>query len=180
MKNSLFLIIIILFLQNCSIPQNKKYIFNISKKYKDFDLLLVIPANNGSETVNVCISNTELFKNVFSAHYISEYNDFTNFIQSVINNKKSIDFNNLKELPYKIINPKAVVFDYYKEKGLNGLVGSYLNKEGNRFSSVYSISEDDKYGLIKIMFENHYYVSWNDYRACFVFTKELDSEDDQK
>lgn len=179
MKKGLFLIIITLFLQDCGIQQDKQYLSNISKKYKDFDLLLIIPVNNGDKTIYVCISNTELFKNVFSTHYNSEYNDFSDFIQSVINRKKSIEFNELKDFPYKIINPKAAVFDYYKEKGLNGLIGSYLNKKGNRFSSVGSINEDDKYGLIKIMFENHYYISWNDYRACFVFTKELESEDNQ-
>jgi hypothetical protein len=177
MKNSICLIVIVLLLQNCGVQMDETYLFNISKKYIDFELLLIVPVNNESKTVEVCISNTELFKNVYSTNYISEFNDFSEFIHSVISTKTRIEFKKIKDLPQTIINPKAAIFEYYKEKGLKGLIGSYLNKEGNRFSSVYSISDDDKYGLIKIMFENHYYISWNDYRACFVFTKELENED---
>ena len=177
MKNSLVIFIIAFLLHNCGNQIGDNYLLNVSKKYLDFDLLLIIPADSDGKTLDVCISNTELYKDVFSAKKDSGYEDFLEFIQSIYNAKKTLECKELKGLPHKVINPEANVFQYYENNGLNSLIGSYLNKEGNNFSSVYSIDEDDKYGLIKIMFENNYYISWNDYRACFIFTKEIENKD---
>lgn len=176
MKKVLYTLVIIFFTQNCGINQDDQYFSNVTKKYRDFDLLLIIPVNKDNGIVEVCISNTVLFKDVFLLHYNSDFDNFYDFVYSTMNQGKRLEFNLIKDLPHKIINPKAEIFTVYKEKGFKGLVGNYLEKKDERFYSINLINEDDKNGLIKIMFGNHYYISWNDYGANFVFSKELNSE----
>lgn len=177
MKTNYIIVIIIILLQSCGVQLNKEYLANISTKYRDFDLLMVIPVDSSGKVINVCISNTELFLGVFTNQKNSHYKDFSKFLQNSYNPENYIKYNAIKDLPHKIINPKANIFTLHKEKGFNNLIGGYLKKEGENFSSVYSLDEDDKYGLIQIMFENNYYISWNDYRALFVFTKQIKSQD---
>jgi hypothetical protein len=106
-------------------------------------------------------------------YYNSEYKSFSDFYCSVLNNKRRIEYNLIKDLPHQILDSEAEIFIKYKESGLNGLIGKYLKKESDHFYSVYLIGEDDKRGLIKIMFENQFYISWDDYGGRFVFTKNL-------
>ena len=121
------------FVQNCGINQNDQYISNVTKKYRDFDLLLIVPVNKDNGIVDVCISNTVLFKNVFLLHYNSDFNNFFDFVYSIMNRGKQLEFNLIKDSPHKIINPKAEIFTVYKEKGFKVLLVTIWRRRMSAF-----------------------------------------------
>jgi len=165
MKNRFTLIIVCsLFVFNCSYADGNKnsdtYISNLAND--NFNGIVVVPITKNDIRL---INSRILFNVIYSVHYKDQFASYKIFVNNLVNNNIRDIVKYIK--PQKTIDKKFLfIYKEYSKKGLSFIIDKYLIKDdfGNLFfKAKYELS------IVKIMFENNYYIYFDDYRGIYIF-----------
>lgn len=159
-----FIFVSFLFFYSC-INNNKKndtYISNLANE--NFSGYLVLQLTNNDCRV---VKSSALNNVIYSLHYKDKYPSYKLFINSLINN----DIQDITKFikPQKTVDDNFIfTYNEYENKGLSYIINKYLTKD--KFGNLQFRSEPN-IAVIKIMFDNLYYIYFNDYRGEYTFKK---------
>ena len=170
-------IIVIFFvcvLFSCS--DDSQFIKNIANKYRDYQILIVIPIKSNNGISETCLSSTELFQHDYLKKYSEEYPDYYSFLKNVISKNLILKDTDLMIPRNYDVNKHSLLFDEYKNNGLNYIVSKYLNRKGQKLAVNKNLDWNDRGALIKIMFEEKYYSIDDDYSGEVWFFKDFNNK----
>lgn len=170
MKNIKYMLIVLLII-SCNNKDN--FLEKISNKYRDYYVLVVIPIKEDDEIFEVCVSNTELFEQIYSKKFSEEYPDYYNFLKNIISQNLILKSTELIIPKIYNINRNSLILKEYKENGLNYIISKYLNQKGQKLATNKNVDWNDRGALIKIMFDEQYYSIDDDYSGEVWFFKNL-------
>jgi hypothetical protein len=116
------------------------------------------------------VSNTTL-----KAYYLGKVNkikckNFNAFLHKVLSRKLIIDNADSHLLKTNmIVNKTAPIFKLYKLHGINAVINHYLEGTSRQLSERKGLTQNDRNGLIQLMFEHNYYAVFSDHAGVINF-----------
>ncbi len=157
----------VLFFNSCfnNNMKNDIYISNLANE--NFRGLIVVQLTNDDVRV---VESSALYNVVYCLHYREEYPSYKLFLKNLINKNIPDVIKFIK--PQKTVDENFIfIYEEYENNGLTYVVEKYLTKDeyGNLvFKSKSNIA------VIKIMFDNLYYIYFDDYKGVYLFNKDID------
>lgn len=170
-------VIILLFSINGYSQPNNEFISKLGSSVRDFQVLMVIPVIDSNRVIDVCLSNTDLYNYVYKKYYSGNNKTFNEFLTSILTNSIKVPIDKLDSVLYVRIDQHSCIEVEYIELGLEFLKNKYFFDKGNRLELRNELCNEEAYNLIRIMFNNSYYIIEGEYQGVLVFYSELKKRD---
>lgn len=118
------------------------------------------------------LDNRKLYS-LYNGLYTKKYS-YREFIEKLINGEVEEIKNYIKSDRTFDANEKRILIEY-KKNGLSFIIKKYVDCEGNSETLILR-SSIEYFVVIKIMFENNYYIYFNEYRGEYTFRKTPETE----
>lgn len=154
---------------NCS--KNKKisenYLLNITNP--NYSGLIVIQPQ---KKVFGSLNNKKLYS-LYNGYFKIRYS-YKEFILKLISGELP-EINNYVEADKSFQENEEIILNELKKNGLSFIIKKYIDADGNSESLILN-SSIEFFIVIKIMFDNNYYIYFNEYRGDYTFRKTPDRE----
>ncbi|MDO1451085.1 hypothetical protein Q0590_32725 [Rhodocytophaga aerolata] len=181
MRNLIYTYLFFCLITSCNVEQkqnldNENYLKLISNKtYIPF--IVVVKANVKDKLVNICITNTSLYNEVFLKYYKTKFHNYFSFLTQYTINDYYLEERTLNQTAFSIIEEETEIFKEYKSNGFDMIKQKYLVYKTNKLTLMSGLSYSEKLALIKIMFGHQYYIIQDDYSGLdYIFFKKFDNK----
>ncbi|MBP1676299.1 MAG: hypothetical protein H6Q20_858 [Bacteroidetes bacterium] len=167
--NKVITLILVFCFVNCA-RENKisdVYLSNIANPEYSGVIVVQLPKQK-----TAVVPNRKLYS-LYREYYVNRYS-YKEFIKSLIYGEIS-DIVNYAKLSESTDENFDKIHNEYRRYGLLYIVNKYLEKDINSDNLILQPSLGF-IAVIKIMFENNYYIYFDDYRGEYIFRKEMDKE----
>jgi len=147
----------------------QKYINILSKTAVYNNIYIAVPIQ-GKNHNGIVVTNHSLHE-YYLKNYTIRKKNYEVFLKSLLKGEIMLDTTKFVLKPYGVVNRNNNIFKFYQKMGINALIKKYLNPIDGRLRN--NTSDDETlYGLIQIMFDNKYFISFSQYSGYFYFTQE--------
>ncbi|TKG87738.1 hypothetical protein EYV94_27985 [Puteibacter caeruleilacunae] len=166
---SIRIAVLISLLLSCEDNGRSKYIAELCQGSRCYYLTVVIPVAKNNERIHLCTTNTELYDSVYKKGYQDRYN-FLEFFKKVLDYDIQLNFDNFQS--DCVVLQESKVDELYRQKGFKYIMSKYLKEsEPLTYAIKGELTEQETYSLVRVMFENNYFVFFDGYSGEYSFMK---------
>jgi len=168
-----FIILLLIFnLTSCNYENS--FIKKLSENYRDHYIIISIPIINDTDTSEVCVTNTELYKYIYSDRFSNQYSNYYQFLQLLIEGKLILDEKKYPIRKIYRVNNNSQLRSEYDSGGLNLIMSKYLINKENKLANSSKLKWEDRGILVKVMLNEKFYPIEDDYSGEIWFFKSFD------
>ena len=184
--NVFYLTLLFIFV-SCSSNEKQQYFseynYKISKNgqlvsHPSANLEIVLPVSDKENKYEIVAENF-IGREVYEKYYKTKYSDYVEFLNQLY--KKNLYINSdflYKSYLHSKIETSDSIHNEFSKYGLKYIIEKYCVKKQSieywktRFASKPALSLSTQRSLIKIMYNNNYYIVFDDYSGEYIFLKD--------
>ena len=155
---------------------HNEYIEKISSKYFMYNNYVVIPVKLSNNSELVITNIWSVFDNIFRVYREDRYHSFTRFLKDLLNNKFIIPLEQYNLTDYTIVETTEV-YEEYTKSGIKFILNKYFKEYGLtkdepiKYRLKFENPPPEESDLIRIMFDNQFFMGDDDISGCIAFVK---------
>ena len=164
---------------NYKISANELLVSNESEYFK-----IVLPILDNNDKYKI-IADNSVGREVYEKYYKSKYSNYTLFLIDLQNKSRYINSHFLNESDlFDRIDTTDIVHDEYSQYGIEFIMNKYLEKIQpqekwkTRYVIKHALPFSLKKSLIKFMYNNKFYIFFDDYSGSYFIIKDKIKVDD--